>query len=324
MTHHDLFHRAHDLLRQHVPDTRHRAALLTDALWEEPDLRYSVDYSGAPNEFATHCLEVLWDARLRDGGWAVVAVLRALPVWEGEIAGLVAEFEGRPPLDVMAEPKASPPQTDGRSWVFVSYAHADTAIARKLVEDLEVAGHRCWVDWQDIGAGEPWMRAIEAGLRPAYAMICVLSQHANGRDWLENELAAAKDWGIPVVPVRVEDCERPLPLKHLQAEDLFGLGEGKVCARYLPGWTGCGMGRALPPRRRVHALSSSPTWRGFARRTMPAKRPSSISLWPATCEHGSRRRSGGRCRPTGRAATTPCCDAASKNTTWHATRSAIR
>jgi hypothetical protein len=126
-------------------------------------------------------------------------------------------------------PAAEVPQAQG--FVFLSYGRDpqrphEVALARRLFADLR--GHDYWV-WLDerLRPGDDWADQITEGLRQAGRdlakgrFVLLLTPHAvrpGGFCW--NELAWAQQHGLPVIPVLVADCARPLPLYATQYLDL--------------------------------------------------------------------------------------------------------
>jgi hypothetical protein len=114
---------------------------------------------------------------------------------------------------------------DVTTWdVFVSYASADVAISRRLVEDLTAAGFRVWHDRTAVTPGNRVREAIDDGLRKSRCVVILLSQRSLKSRWVLNELDAAmlreiKERRTLVIPVligrlNVSDIPSDLQGKH--------------------------------------------------------------------------------------------------------------
>ena len=98
--------------------------------------------------------------------------------------------------------------------VFISHASADTDVALRVERWLTDAGHTVLLDRSvesGIRLGEDWRLRIEAWLREADAMVCLITKAYTGSPWCAYEVGAAKTQGCAVLPLVVEpDAARPL------------------------------------------------------------------------------------------------------------------
>jgi hypothetical protein len=97
--------------------------------------------------------------------------------------------------------------------IFMSYDQADEAFVMHLADDLEAHGANVWLDVRHARPGRHWARSIERALSESSMMIVILSPEA-----LESEQVAGA-WQMyleayrPVIPVVVEPCNVPGPLR---------------------------------------------------------------------------------------------------------------
>jgi uncharacterized protein (TIGR03067 family) len=91
--------------------------------------------------------------------------------------------------------------------VFISYSSSDKAWAEKTVEALEEEGIRCWYAPRDINAGVEWGSAIIEGIDQCQVMIVVFSGHTNESSHVRREVERAISKGVPILPIRVDDCQ---------------------------------------------------------------------------------------------------------------------
>ncbi len=89
--------------------------------------------------------------------------------------------------------------------VFISYSSQDRRIAETICKALETRGHRCWIAFRDVKAGENFQEAIVKALREARVMLLVFSSNANNSEEIKKELVLAGRHRITVMPVRIED-----------------------------------------------------------------------------------------------------------------------
>jgi hypothetical protein len=106
------------------------------------------------------------------------------------------------------------------SDIFLSYATADRARIRPLVEALEGSGWSVWWD-RRIPAGRTYAQVIEAAIRDARCMLVVWTKTSVESEWVREEADRGKRHGL-LVPVRMDDVEPPLGFGQIQAADLIG------------------------------------------------------------------------------------------------------
>ncbi len=116
--------------------------------------------------------------------------------------------------------------------VFLCYASEDEKFARALYEKLRGMNITPWFDKEDLLPGQVWELQINQAIRKSDAVIICLSQNSvNKRGFVQKEfkhiLEIAKE--IPenqifIIPVKLEECDLPLSLEHLQTVNLFEKG----------------------------------------------------------------------------------------------------
>ncbi len=113
--------------------------------------------------------------------------------------------------------------------LFLSYAKENSKIARQLRDRLETLGISVWLDDVDLLPGQEWDLEIAEAIAKAHVVILCLSKAVKTKTgFVQAEIRRALDvaerqpeGSIYVIPVRIEECEVPLRLKHLQWVDLF-------------------------------------------------------------------------------------------------------
>ena len=121
-------------------------------------------------------------------------------------------------------------QSDRRpAPVFLCHSSGDKERVRELYRQLVDDGVDCWLDEEDLLPGQDWAREIGRAIRSSDFVLACLSEHSiTTRGFLQNELRRAlevadeqPDGSIFLIPLRLEQCEIPDRLRHLQYVDLF-------------------------------------------------------------------------------------------------------
>ena len=107
---------------------------------------------------------------------------------------------------------------EGRSTIFLSYAHADKARAQRLASVLEQAGFTVWWDAM-IEGGSRFARSIDEALAKADAVIVLWSKTSIESDWVRDEASDARD-RHRLVPVSIDGSHPPLGFRQYQIIDL--------------------------------------------------------------------------------------------------------
>lgn len=111
--------------------------------------------------------------------------------------------------------------------VFISHSSKDKVAALRLAEDLKRLGHTVWFDAWEIKVGDCIVTKVEHGITDCDAVILLLSKHAVASHWVDREWKA-KYWDeieaneVKVLPVLLEDCDRPTLLKTKKYADIRG------------------------------------------------------------------------------------------------------
>ncbi|WP_115042916.1 toll/interleukin-1 receptor domain-containing protein [Xanthomonas arboricola] len=98
--------------------------------------------------------------------------------------------------------------------VFLSHSHLDKPFARRLANDLRLAGHGVWIDEAEINIGDSLIQKIRDGLDQVDFVAAILSQSSINSPWVTRELDIASNREIDeqrvvVLPVLVEDVDLP-------------------------------------------------------------------------------------------------------------------
>lgn len=129
-----------------------------------------------------------------------------------------------------------PTQTNSKPTLFISYCRGDKEHARKLMADLDAAGHSCWIDTASIPTGEEWARSIAEGISASYALIPVITSDSLESRWVHREILWAQQQGKPIFPWVLQNVLQHagfFPLVDCQGVKLFELGYDAALRKLL-------------------------------------------------------------------------------------------
>ena len=113
----------------------------------------------------------------------------------------------------MSEPTPEPSSAK-RLTLFLSYAHADEARARRLKGALEEAGYNVWWDAL-IEGGTAYAKTINHALETADVIIVMWSAASVESDWVRDEAALGRD-RHRLVPLSLDRVKPPLGFRQYQ------------------------------------------------------------------------------------------------------------
>ena len=105
------------------------------------------------------------------------------------------------------------PAYEGKEpYIFVSYAHKDSAAVFRLVEQLNERGYRIWYD-EGIEPGSEWPEYIANHLLGAEMVLSILSPNAVNSVNCRREINFALSKNKPVLTIHMEEMELPVGLE---------------------------------------------------------------------------------------------------------------
>jgi molecular chaperone DnaK len=146
------------------------------------------------------------------------------------------EPEPEPEPVVQPEPR---PDSGDFSWdFFVSYTQKDEEWANWIAWQLDHAGYQVLIQAWHMVPGTNWMVMMQEGIRRSARTLAVVSpaylKSVYGQtEWMGAYQADPQGFERKLVPVRVEECERPGILGHIVSFDLFGLVRQTARAQLL-------------------------------------------------------------------------------------------
>ena len=113
--------------------------------------------------------------------------------------------------------------------VFVSYASEDRSAVREVYARLMAQNYEVWFDDENLLPGQDWQVEIRKAVRSAHAIVLFLSKRTVAKaGYIQKEIKYALDvadeqpeGAIFLIPVKLEDCEIPDRLRHLQWVNLY-------------------------------------------------------------------------------------------------------
>lgn len=113
--------------------------------------------------------------------------------------------------------------------IFLIHTHADKKAVHDLYARLAKDGIKAWLDAEKLSPGQDWRREIRRAILMSDVVIVCLSKRFNAhKGYCQEELKIAlrKSNMLPngdvfIVPIRLEKCDMPKPLRYLHRVDLF-------------------------------------------------------------------------------------------------------
>ena len=109
--------------------------------------------------------------------------------------------------------------------VFISHAHTDESLVKKVVTVLEDAGLEVWDDTREIMPGDNWADKVAQALQESEAMVVLLTPDALRSSWVRRDIEYAlgeQNYRKRLIPVLVGDLQElskedvPWILRHLR------------------------------------------------------------------------------------------------------------
>lgn len=104
--------------------------------------------------------------------------------------------------------------------IFLSYAHEDIELAKRLVEDLRKRGYSVWYADSEIRGGEKWIESIAKGINLSPIFLSLVSSAGNESVWVKREFLYAENKGKMIIPVLIEPCELPIYILEKQVVEI--------------------------------------------------------------------------------------------------------
>ena len=103
--------------------------------------------------------------------------------------------------------------------VFISYKRDEGDFAEVLINRVEKADFKTWVDNDKLHAGEDWRTEIDQAINSAFALIVIMTPEAKASEYVTYEWAFAWGSGIKVIPLVLKHTSLHPRLEALQYLD---------------------------------------------------------------------------------------------------------
>jgi len=113
--------------------------------------------------------------------------------------------------------------------IFLSYAHEDIGMAKKLYSDLKRYALDVWIDCESLLPGQNWKITIEKTIKQSQYYLLLLSSYSiTKRGFIQKEMKIAYEMleqcsedDIYLIPVRLNECAPSLKLSDIHYIDVF-------------------------------------------------------------------------------------------------------
>lgn len=112
--------------------------------------------------------------------------------------------------------------------IFVSYASEDKDTVKRIYTRLKNKGYTPWMDEYNLLGGKPWKPTIKKAIADCDLFLICLSENTDKDSFIQHEIRDAlekskekRQFSTYILPLRLEDCEVPDWLKHIQWTDYF-------------------------------------------------------------------------------------------------------
>ncbi len=146
--------------------------------------------------------------------WAQTAVMPPAPPRPAE-----------PPQPPQSQP---PPETPRRAGprpsakrIFVSHASEDKRLARMIAGILRRQGWEPWIDESGIIGGSSWAASIQQALKASSVVVLLITANSVAREWVLDEIVAARNLRVPIVPAVLQDVRLPDELRFMLQRTQF-------------------------------------------------------------------------------------------------------
>ena len=113
--------------------------------------------------------------------------------------------------------------------IFISYAHEDIGVAKRICQDLKRYGLDIWIDYDNVLPGQKWKVAIEDVIKQSSHCLALLSSYSiTGNGGLQKEIKSVleileqnSETEIHLITIRLDECEPSLTTSDIYYIDLF-------------------------------------------------------------------------------------------------------
>ncbi|GAA4963626.1 TIR domain-containing protein [Kineococcus glutinatus] len=93
--------------------------------------------------------------------------------------------------------------------IFISHASEDRRLARSVAASLQRQGWQPWLDERSIVGGASWAASIQQALRSSSAVVLLVTARSVSKEWVLDEITAARNLRVPIIPAVVDHVRLP-------------------------------------------------------------------------------------------------------------------
>jgi len=105
--------------------------------------------------------------------------------------------------------------------IFISHASEDKRRARGVAAILRRQGWDTWLDESDIRGGSSWAASIQQALRSCSVVVLLVTADSVAKEWVLDEIAAARNLRVPIIPAVLEHVRLPDELQFMLQRTQF-------------------------------------------------------------------------------------------------------
>ena len=89
--------------------------------------------------------------------------------------------------------------------IFISYSRRNLDIVRAFYDRLCAEGFNVWIDMKGLYSGDQFKREITKAIIGSRVLVFFSSEQSNRSIWTASEIGVAREFKIPILPVRIDD-----------------------------------------------------------------------------------------------------------------------
>ena len=89
--------------------------------------------------------------------------------------------------------------------IFISYSVKDLEVAESIRIYLEGQGKRCFMDKTGLVPGLKYPVQLRNAIKESRVFVLIFSSNSDNSDSVQSEVAIAKNYKVPIIPLRIED-----------------------------------------------------------------------------------------------------------------------